>query len=85
MEDSVENRNEVEKFLVYGCEDPNDDKLDILSWWKNNVSKYKIFLFVNRNTVVIYLSSIPVHFSMKYISIHKIPIVALNFSFRTQA
>jgi hypothetical protein len=44
MEDSVENRNEVEKFLVYGCEDPNDDKLDILSWWKNNVSKYKILL-----------------------------------------
>jgi len=49
MEDSVENINEVEKFLVYGSEDPNDDKLDILSWWKNNVSKYKIFLFLNRN------------------------------------
>jgi len=25
-EDSVENRNEVERYLVDGCEDPNDDK-----------------------------------------------------------
>ena len=27
--DSVENKNEVERYLVDGCEDPNDDKLDI--------------------------------------------------------
>jgi hypothetical protein len=30
--DSVENSNEVERYLVDGCEDPNDDKLDILGW-----------------------------------------------------
>jgi hypothetical protein len=41
-EDSVENRNEIERYLVDGCEDPNDDKLDILGWWKINASKYKI-------------------------------------------
>jgi hypothetical protein len=35
-EDSVENRNEVERYLVDGCEDLNDDKLDILGWWKIN-------------------------------------------------
>jgi hypothetical protein len=29
-EDSVENRNEVERYLIDGCEDPNNDKLDIL-------------------------------------------------------
>jgi len=29
-EDSVKNRNEVETYLVDGCEDPNNDKLDIL-------------------------------------------------------
>jgi hypothetical protein len=29
-EDSMENKNVVERYLVDGCEDPNDDKLDIL-------------------------------------------------------
>jgi hypothetical protein len=32
VKDSVENSNEVERYLVDGCEDPNDDKLDILGW-----------------------------------------------------
>jgi len=40
-EDSVENKNEVERYLIDGCEDPNDDKLDILGWWKSNALKYK--------------------------------------------
>jgi hypothetical protein len=30
--DSVENRNEVEMYLVDSCEDSNDNKLDILGW-----------------------------------------------------
>jgi len=42
VEDSIENKNVVERYLVDGCEDPNDDKLDILDWWKINASKYKI-------------------------------------------
>jgi putative ubiquitin-RnfH superfamily antitoxin RatB of RatAB toxin-antitoxin module len=29
-EDSVENRNEIERYLIDGFGDPNDDKLDIL-------------------------------------------------------
>jgi hypothetical protein len=29
-EASVESRNEIEKYLVDSCEDPNNDKLDIL-------------------------------------------------------
>ena len=29
---NAENRNEVERYLVDGCEDPNDVKLDILGW-----------------------------------------------------
>uniref|UniRef100_A0A6N2KMT4 BED-type domain-containing protein n=1 Tax=Salix viminalis TaxID=40686 RepID=A0A6N2KMT4_SALVM len=41
-EDSVENKNEVERYLNDGCEDLDDDKLDILGWWKVNASKYKI-------------------------------------------
>ena len=39
--DSVENKKEVERYLIEGCEDPNDDKLDILGWWKSNALKYK--------------------------------------------
>uniref|UniRef100_A0A6N2ND59 BED-type domain-containing protein n=1 Tax=Salix viminalis TaxID=40686 RepID=A0A6N2ND59_SALVM len=38
-EESVENKNEVERYLNDGCEDPDDEKLDILGWWKVNGSK----------------------------------------------
>uniref|UniRef100_A0A6N2L2W2 hAT-like transposase RNase-H fold domain-containing protein n=1 Tax=Salix viminalis TaxID=40686 RepID=A0A6N2L2W2_SALVM len=31
---NVENKNEVERYLNDGCEDPDDEKLDILGWWK---------------------------------------------------
>jgi len=55
-EDSVENRNEVERYLVDGCEDPNDDKLDILGWWKINASKYKILSKVAQHVLAIPIS-----------------------------
>ncbi|KAL3573894.1 hypothetical protein D5086_024507 [Populus alba] len=57
-EDSVGNRNEVERYLVDGCEDPNDDKLYILGWWKINASKYKIFLKVAQHVLVIPISTV---------------------------
>jgi len=57
-EDSVENRNEVERYLVDGCEDPNDDKLDILGWWKINASKYKILLKVAQHVLTIPISTV---------------------------
>jgi len=31
-EDSVENRQKVERYLINDCEDPNDDKLEVLGW-----------------------------------------------------
>jgi len=52
-EDNLENRNEVERYLVNGCEDSNDDKLDILGWWKINASKYKILLKVAQYVLAI--------------------------------
>jgi len=55
-EDSVENRNEVERYLVDGCEDHNDDKLYILGWWKSNASKYKILSKVAQHVLVIPIS-----------------------------
>jgi len=57
-EDSVENRNEVERYLVDGCEDPNDDKLDILGWWKINASKYKILSKVAQHVLAIPISTV---------------------------
>jgi len=30
--DNVKNKNEVKRYLIDGCKDPNDDKLDILGW-----------------------------------------------------
>jgi hypothetical protein len=54
----VENINEVGKFLVDGCEDFNDDKLDILGWWKCNVSKYNILLKVAQNVLAIPISTV---------------------------
>ena len=55
-EDSLENLNEVERYLVDDCEDSNDDKLDILRWWKSNASKYKILLKVAQHVIAIPIS-----------------------------
>ena len=57
-EDNVENKNEVERYLGDGCEDPNDDKLDILGWWKINASKYKILSKVAQHVLVIPISTV---------------------------
>ena len=57
-EDSLENINEVERYLVDGCEDLNDDKLDILRWWKSNASKYKIFSKVAQHVLAIPISKV---------------------------
>jgi len=57
-EDIVENRNEVERYLVDGCEDSNDDKLDILGWWKINASKYKILSKLTQHVLAIPISTV---------------------------
>jgi hypothetical protein len=57
-EDSVENRNEVERYLVDSYEDPNNDKLDILGWWKINASKYKILSKVAQHVLAIPISTV---------------------------
>ena len=52
----MENRNNVEKYLVNGWKDLNDDKLDILGWWKSNTSKYKTDLKVAQHVLAIPIS-----------------------------
>ena len=56
-EDSVENRNEVERYLVDGYKDPNNNKLDILGWWKSNASKYKSLSKVTQHVLTISIST----------------------------
>ena len=56
-EDSVENRNEVERYLVDGYKDPNNNKLDILGWWKSNASKYKSLSKVAQHVLTISIST----------------------------
>jgi hypothetical protein len=43
--------------MVDGCEDLNDDKLDILGWWKSNALKYKILSKVAQHVQVIPIST----------------------------
>ncbi|XP_073265003.1 zinc finger BED domain-containing protein DAYSLEEPER-like [Populus alba] len=56
--DNVENKNEVERYLIEACEDPNNDKLDILGWWKSNALKYKTLLKVAQHVLAIPISTV---------------------------
>ena len=56
--DSVENKNKVERYLIEGCEDLNDDKLDILGWWKSNTLKYKTLSKVAQHVLAIPISTV---------------------------
>ena len=50
------NKLEVDIYLDEGCE--KQDDFDILSWWKNNASKYKILSMVARDVLAIPVSSV---------------------------
>ena len=54
--DSVEDKNKVERYLIDGCKDPNDDKLDILGWWKSNALKYKTLSKIAKHVLAIPIS-----------------------------
>jgi len=51
-------KNEVERYLGDDCEDPNDFKLDILSWWRCNTTKYKILSKVAQHVLAILIFTI---------------------------
>uniref|UniRef100_A0A6N2LWZ8 hAT-like transposase RNase-H fold domain-containing protein n=1 Tax=Salix viminalis TaxID=40686 RepID=A0A6N2LWZ8_SALVM len=42
-EDSVENRNKIERYLFDGYEDLNDSTLDILEWWRVMLQNKRYF------------------------------------------
>ena len=57
-EGGVQKKKEVERYLGDDCEDPNDFKLDILSWWKCNATKYKILSKVAQHVLAIPVSTV---------------------------
>ena len=54
----MEDKNEVERYLIDGCENPNDDKLDILGWWKSNALKYKTLSKLAQHVMAITISTV---------------------------
>jgi len=57
-EGGVERKNEVERYLGDNYEDPNDFKLDILSWYRHNAKKYKILSKVAQHVLAIPVSTV---------------------------
>ena len=41
-EDIVENKSELDRYLLVSSEDPNVEDFDILMWWKMNSSRYRV-------------------------------------------
>lgn len=46
-------KSEVEKYLVDPSEYACNDKFDILSWWKNNCTKYSILSLIAMDVLAI--------------------------------
>ena len=56
-EDSIGVKSEVEKYLAESCEE-DDDKFDVLSWWKNNSGKYRVLSLLARDLLAIPISTV---------------------------
>ncbi|KAK3218761.1 hypothetical protein Dsin_012731 [Dipteronia sinensis] len=54
----VDNKSEVDQYLMESYENPNDDNFDILCWWKIKSPKYKILSYLVRNILAILVSTI---------------------------
>lgn len=49
--------SELDKYLMDDCA-PNDPNFDILSWWKENSTKYKILSYMAKDILAIHVSSV---------------------------
>ncbi|KAK3231390.1 hypothetical protein Dsin_003271 [Dipteronia sinensis] len=56
--DGVDNKTEVDQYLMESCENPNDENFDILCWWKIKSPKYKILSYVARDILAIPVSTV---------------------------
>ncbi|CAL5336331.1 unnamed protein product [Camellia sinensis] len=57
-EKSVENKSELEKYLVDDCVDPRVPNFDILNWWKVNGNKYKVLSLIAKDVLAVPVSTV---------------------------
>ncbi|KAL7166525.1 hypothetical protein ACSBR2_037235 [Camellia fascicularis] len=57
-EKSVENKSELEKYLVDDCVDPRVPNFDILNWWKVNRNKCKVLSLITRDVLAVPVSTV---------------------------
>ena len=58
VEQSVGCSNELEKYLVENCDDRKDVNFEILGWWGNNCSRYKVLSKVAKDVLVVPVSTV---------------------------
>ncbi|CAL5321262.1 unnamed protein product [Camellia sinensis] len=51
-------KSEVDRYLADRCEASNEEKFDILGWWKVNSSKYRVLSQVARDVLAIPVSTV---------------------------
>ena len=55
--DTIEAKNEVERYLHEACED-EEDNFDILTWWKQNASRFTILSKLARDVLAVPISTV---------------------------
>ena len=56
--DTVETENDVDKYLLEEPINPTTSSFDILLWWKENSSKYKILSLIARDVLAVPVSTV---------------------------
>ena len=53
-----EYKNDVDRYLTNPIEDPTWSNFDVLDWWKNNATNYKVISLVTRDILAIHVSTV---------------------------
>ena len=61
--DSVENKSDLDRYLLESFEDPDVEDFDILMWWKMNSSRYRVLSQIARDVLVILVSTVASEFA----------------------
>ena len=56
--DSVENKSDLDRYLLESSEDPDVEDFDILMWWKMNSSRYQVLSQISCDVLAIPISTI---------------------------
>ncbi|XP_075659325.1 zinc finger BED domain-containing protein RICESLEEPER 1-like [Castanea sativa] len=57
-ENSVENKSELDRYLLESSKDPDVEDFDILMWWKMNSSRYQVISQIARDVLAIPVSTV---------------------------